>query len=273
MRKTYKVFLFENTPSEAKKITECLEGVPARPDDPCFKVEHHKNAHDAILAVRQMPLKYAPHLALLDMHQHNYVDAGEDICRELHERWPALPVIFLSRYSEFPYEKRGYRAGAINYISKKVLGEESCEEYLRDVLGKPLGIICRPRSDSLRYETGSLVVNLERDEASWRGKLLNVQGNDFLILAHLTKPENENNVISFDDLNKATGNAYSGTHTDINIRKRIQFIREKFTKVDQSFLSAWKERQHGILTETRNGYRWKPDQPGGAAASPSTHGN
>lgn len=273
MNETYTIFLFENERKDSARIIECLEGEPVKADDPEFKVTLYERARDASQAIEQASDSGAPHLALLDRHQPNYIDAGWDICRKLRARWPKLPVVFLSGHDTFEDQRAAYSAGGINFLSKEILDEEIFEEYLREVISQILGIIREPHPDQMRYQTGSLTIDLERSEASWRGELLNLRGNDFLILAALAKPKDATRIVTYKCLNRATGEAFSRTHVAINIRKRIQFIRDEFAKIDDEFGEAWKSRKYGILTEANRGYSWKPDQVPGSAASPSTQGN
>jgi len=44
---------------------------------------------------------------------------GIELCRQIHERWPALAVLVLSMHDESLYAERVLRAGAMGYVMKQ----------------------------------------------------------------------------------------------------------------------------------------------------------
>src|SRR3954464_9092594 len=44
---------------------------------------------------------------------------GIELCRQIHERWPEMPVLVLSMHNELLYAERVLRAGASGYVMKQ----------------------------------------------------------------------------------------------------------------------------------------------------------
>ena len=259
MSRTYTIFFFEDRESIADHVIECFRGPPKRPGDPEFEVLHYKRAADAISSISSSNSMRAPHLALLDRVQEDYTDAGMDICKLIGETWPRVPIIFLSDYSTLQQRTIGMEAGAINYLPKTVLKEENHREFLRTLAARTIEALEPPPPEG-RYQTGNLVVNRDDWEASWRGEILGLSQTDLLILDELAKPENRTKLRTYLELNSAGKRKNTHrVHCEYNVRKRIQFIRSAFSRIDPEFPAAWKEKRHGIVTVSGRGYYWKPD--------------
>jgi DNA-binding NarL/FixJ family response regulator len=59
---------------------------------------------------------------------------GIELCRQIHERWPAIPLLVLSMHDESLYAERVLRAGAMGYVMKQE-PQEKVMAAIRRVLG------------------------------------------------------------------------------------------------------------------------------------------
>ena len=263
MSKTYHIFFFEDRQATADEIVACFHAPPKRPDDPEFKVVHYECAADAIRALEGAGSTRAPDLALLDRVQKDYTDAGMDICRLIVKTWPRVPVVFLSDHGKMEDMTTGIEAGAISYVPKNVLEEANYREYLRALVARTIRIGEPPDPAGWgRYRTGSLLVNRDNVEASWRNERLKLLGTDFGMLDELARPENSKKLCTYKQLHdSARRMATNQVHLEQNVRKRIQIIRGAFSRVDPEFYTAWNENRHGIVTVSGRGYCWVPDSP------------
>lgn len=262
MSKTYHIFFFEDRQPIADEIVACFHAPPKRPDDPGFEVVHYRCAADAMRAINGAGSTRAPDLALLDRVQEDYTDAGMDICRLIVETWPRVPIVFLSDYDQLHERTTGIEAGAINYVPKSLLKEANYREYLRALVARTIRSGEPDPADRGRYRTGSLLVNRDNVQASWRDERLKLLGTDFEMLDELARPENSTRLRTYEQLHKAAKRRVANkVHLEQNVRKRIQIIRGAFSKVDPDFSAAWNENRHGIVTVSGRGYCWVPDSP------------
>ena len=264
MSKAYRILFFEDRQATADEIVACFRAPPKRPDDPKFEIMHYKCAAEALRAIKGAGNTPPPDLALLDRVQKDYTDAGMDICREIVKTWPRVPVVFLSSHGKMEDMTTGIEAGAISYVPKNVLLEANYREFLRALAARAIRS-ANPPADPAgrgRYWTGSLLVNRDDVEASWRNERLNLLGTDFEMLDDLARPENSTRLRTYKQLHfAASRTAANQVHLGQNVRKRIQFIRRAFSRVDPDFPAAWSEKRHGIVTVTGRGYCWVPDSP------------
>jgi len=72
---------------------------------------------------------------------------GIELCRQIHDRWPKLPILVLSMHDETMYAERVLRAGAAGYVMKQEPQEKvmaairrvlSGETYLSDAMASKL---------------------------------------------------------------------------------------------------------------------------------------
>ena len=72
---------------------------------------------------------------------------GIELCRQIHERWPKLPILVLSMHDETMYAERVLRAGATGYVMKQEPQEKvmaairrvlTGETYLSDAMASKL---------------------------------------------------------------------------------------------------------------------------------------
>jgi DNA-binding NarL/FixJ family response regulator len=83
----------------------------------CGEAEDRHQALEAIKAQH-------PHLVIVDITLKN--SDGLELIKDIHSRWPRLPMLVVSMHDESLYAERVIRAGALGYITK--------QEATRDIL-------------------------------------------------------------------------------------------------------------------------------------------
>lgn len=91
-------------------------------------------------AMAAMECDPVPDAVILDLHLPD--QSGYDVCRALRLHHPAqeLPILFMSSHSDIPHRAEGLHAGASDYLSKPVDGDE-----LAMRLGTHLALVTRTR--------------------------------------------------------------------------------------------------------------------------------
>ena len=255
------VFFFEDHQDVADKIRKALERPPVKPDYPILKVKYYPMALPAIKAIEtwSSPL---PNVAVLDVEQDDYKDAGIEICKTISKFWRGFPVMFLSRRDQIADRIRGLEVGAVKYLSKRPIqeDEEGWEEVLRAEVNALL-TIGDPSEAPDEYYSGSLYVNVDTHETRWQEKRLRLNKSQMGIVDELAQPKHAGTVRSYDDLARAAGisKPLNKRQLRINMRQHIYQIRGVFDKVDEEFHTAWGQERYGIISVEGRGYRWMPD--------------
>ena len=65
-----------------------------------------------------------PDLAILDIMLEDEIDGGFDLCRELRQMSPQMPIIFLTALSELADKMKGFDVGGSDYVTKPFDGPE-----------------------------------------------------------------------------------------------------------------------------------------------------
>ena len=79
---------------------------------------------------------------------------GIELCHQVHERWPDLPILVLSMHDESLYAERALRAGALGYVMKQA-PQETVMSAIRRVLRGETYLSERMAARLLRSFTGS----------------------------------------------------------------------------------------------------------------------
>src|ERR1700747_1995189 len=65
--------------------------------------------HEALRIIDQT----SPHLVIIDLSLKN--SSGMELIKDIHSRWPRLPMLVVSMHDEMLYAERVLRAGALGY--------------------------------------------------------------------------------------------------------------------------------------------------------------
>ena len=268
MNQIYEVFYFEDDRDVAKPIREFLERTPVKSDDPNLRVHYYADVREALKAIDDWSAPQPPDVALLDLHQKDYMEAGLEICEKIGKRWPVVPIVFLSDYADIGDQNRGVLAGGSVYLDKTMLRKPDHRQLIRNILvsqGRRTKIVETWEPD--QWETGSLKVNMKAQLVWWCDKKVDLSPADVSIVNDLASRKRRGKLRTYRDLAYA-GHVKSDNYSQLrsNVRKRIQSIRDAFEAVDVRFKKACEEEHHGIITvlsergnEESGGYRWESD--------------
>lgn len=211
--------------------------------DEGFEVTTYSNKGDALAGFR----RELPDLALLDITHEDERDAGYQICAELRQLSPGLPIIFLTGHDGEIDRISGLRLGADDFITK-----DASMAYLVvriEALFRRLDAIrgAYDQQQGAAGETaGSAGKDIELDETYssvyWKGTKIDLPLTHFWIIRELCNKPGQ--VRSHRELMKAA-NLVVEQNT---ITAHVKSIRDSFTRVDSDFRC--------IKTERGRGYRW-----------------
>src|SRR3954465_5390333 len=100
-------------------VREGLKQIIAKATDLSVVIEA-SDGQEVLDKLRKTPID----LLLLDISMP--VRNGVDILKQIHTKWPKLPILILSAHPEAQYAVRVFRLGASGYLTK----EESTKELL-----------------------------------------------------------------------------------------------------------------------------------------------
>ncbi|MFT5261008.1 MAG: two-component system OmpR family response regulator [Saprospiraceae bacterium] len=205
-----------------------------------YEVVVYANKPDALAGFSRS----LPDLAILDIMLEDEMDGGFDICRDLRQRSPQLPIIFLTARNSDIDRVSGLRLDAWDYITKPVNLQ---------FLGVRISSLFRIASTVSTANEGPTALKMGElylDEASltvsWKGHALNLTLTEFWVVEALARQPGT--VKSYDALMQVTKQSYVEKNT---INGYIRRIRKKFKQVDDSFSHI--ETVFGV------GYRWHND--------------
>jgi len=199
-----------------------------------YRVSEYADREQAIHGFSQQ----LPDLAILDIILGSEVGGGFEVCRELKQRSPQIPVIFLTTRGDELDKIYGLQLGAWDYQTKPV----SLEFLITRV-----DSLFKIRQGNTNHAAevrvlGEIEMNPVTMRASWKHVAVDLTPTEFDILAALlANPEGA----SIEDLVKATR---QGLVEDNTINTHILHIRKKFKKLDPEF--------NCIKTRYGFGYCW-----------------
>ena len=202
---------------------------------------HEYSNRQAALAGFQ---KNLPDLAILDIMLEDEIDGGFDLCRDLRQKSPHMPIIFLTARDSDIDRVSGLRLDAWDYITKPVN-----LQFLAVRVSSLFRIAAMLQTDT--QQPSALVLgDLELDQntmsVSWKGQVLNLTLTEFWLIEALAR--HPGHVKTYEALMQTTRQSYVEKNT---INGYVRRIRKKFKEVDQDFSM--------IQTVFGAGYRWKPD--------------
>ena len=182
-----------------------------------------------------------PDLVILDIGLDDEPDGGFDLCRQLRSESSLLPIIFLTARDADIDQVSGLRLGADDYLTKDI----SLHQLLARVssLFRRVDAIRDNSSNDKTVEVAQLALNMDRLEAKWTDKDLDLTVTEIWILNSLV--QHPGHVKSRDQLMKAADTYVDGG----TITSHIKRLRKKFLAVDGEFDLI--ESVYGA------GYRWK----------------
>lgn len=201
-----------------------------------YQISIYDSRHNALQAFRDT----LPDMAVIDVGLQDEIEGGFDLCRELRQLAPQLPIIFLTARDSELDAISGLRLGADDYLTKDIslphLAARITALFRRlDALSKPLNV-------ANRIERHALLLDLDRMHATWREQNLDLTLTEFWIVHALAKhPGHVKNRQQLMD-------AANVVLDDNTITSHIKRIRKKFSLIDPAF--------DGIQTVYGMGYRW-----------------
>ena len=204
-----------------------------------YQVASFSNRLDAIRAF-DLGL---PDLAILDIILEDEIDGGFQLCRELLQRSPNLPIIFLTERIDEIDKISGLRLGAWDYLPKPI-----SLDYLVERITSLLRISeARGNRETEDKTTGRKIGELTLDQdaliVTWKNKRIDLSGTEFRMLAKLVRIPGH--AVSYETLMNATMQSLVTNNT---INTHMRNIRKKFELADSDF--------NFIKSEYGFGYRW-----------------
>ena len=181
-----------------------------------------------------------PDMAVIDIGLQDEIEGGFDLFRELRQRAPHLPILFLTARDSELDAISGLRLGADDYLTKDISLPHLSARIT--ALFRRLDALNQPRQEDNRLQRSELLLDLDRLHASWQQQPLDLTLTEFWILHALAKhPGHVKNRQQLMD-------AASVVLDDNTITSHIKRIRRKFNQLDPQF--------DGIQTVYGMGYRW-----------------
>jgi len=199
-----------------------------------YQVFEYENREQAIQGFAQQ----LPDMAILDIILGSEVGGGFEVCRDLKQRSPQIPVIFLTTRGDELDKIYGLQLGAWDYQTKPVSLEFLITRV--DSLFKIKQVNANHAAEVRAL--GDMVINPASMRAAWKNTPVELTPTEFDILsALLGNPDGA----SIEELVKATR---QGLVEDNTINTHILHIRKKLKKIDPEF--------NCIKTRYGFGYCW-----------------
>ena len=224
---SYNIAIVEDDPQQRAHYADALRSSG-------YQVVEYEDREQAIQGFAQQ----LPDLAILDIILGNEVGGGFEVCRDLKQREPQIPVIFLTTRGDELDKIYGLQLGAWDYQTKPV----SLEFLITRV-----DSLFKIKQGNTNHATetrvlGDIEINPVSMRVSWKNTPVELTPTEFDILSSLlADPEGA----SIEQLVKATR---QGLVEDNTINTHILHIRKKLKKVDVDF--------NCIKTRYGFGYCW-----------------
>ncbi len=203
-----------------------------------YQVTSYPSRQQALAGITEQ----MPDLAVLDIMLGDEMDGGFQLCSELLQLNPDLPIIFLSSRSDEIDQVFGLRLGAWDYqtkpVSLTILGERVAA--LLKVAGQ------RSRSEPSPHRHGELELDSERVLVHWKQQRISLTVTECALMEVIVGKHG--GVASYDELARATRQTLVTNNT---LNTHIRHIRRKFQRSDPEF-----DRLENVYSA---GYRWKDE--------------
>lgn len=181
-----------------------------------------------------------PDMAIIDIGLGVEPEGGFELCAQLRQRIPQLPILFLTARDSELDAISGLRLGADDYLTKDISLPHLVARI--SALFRRLAALQAPTSDAQRLTRGPLEINLDRFSVHWHDQLISLTLTEFWILHCLAK--NPGHVKNRQQLMDAANVVLD----DNTITSHIKRIRKKFCQLEPTFNQI--ETVYGV------GYRW-----------------
>ena len=224
---SYNIAIVEDDPQQRAHYADALRSSG-------YQVVEYEDREQAIQGFAQQ----LPDLAILDIILGNEVGGGFEVCRDLKQHEPQIPVVFLTTRGDELDKIYGLQLGAWDYQTKPV----SLEFLITRV-----DSLFKIKQGNTNHATetrvlGDIEINPVSMRVSWKNTPVELTPTEFDILSSLlANPEGA----SIEQLVKATR---QGLVEDNTINTHILHIRKKLKKVDVDF--------NCIKTRYGFGYCW-----------------
>ncbi|PCJ44148.1 MAG: proteobacterial dedicated sortase system response regulator [Moraxellaceae bacterium] len=224
-----RIAIVEDEPTIRENYREFLEGYG-------YQVDVYGHRLEALKSFEQQ----LPDLAIIDIGLEDEIEGGFELCRELRQQAPNLPIIFLTARDSELDAISGLRLGADDYLTKDIslphLGARIIALFRR------IDNLSQHTQDTDRIERGPLHLDIDRMIALWKDKPLDLTLTEFWMIHALAKhPGHVKNRQQLMD-------AANAVLDDNTITSHVKRIRKKFQTLDSTF--------DAIQTVYGIGYRW-----------------
>ena len=181
-----------------------------------------------------------PDMAIVDIGLGNEVEGGFDLCRELRQLAPALPIIFLTARDSDLDTISGLRLGADDYLTKDI----SIAQVMARVtaLFRRIDALKSDTPESDIHRVGDLSIDVNSMRVEWKKSKIDLTLTEFWMLHSIARIPGH--VKSRDQLMQ-DANIFVDDGT---VTSHIKRVRRKFEQVDPDFDKI--ETIYGM------GYRW-----------------
>lgn len=227
---TQLIALIEDEPAIRENYREYLQGYG-------YEVHAFSNRPDALEAFE----KRLPDLAIIDVGLGKEIEGGFDLCRQLRQLSPNVPIIFLTARDNELDAISGLRLGADDYLTKDI--------SMPHLVARIVALFRRIEAMRSNLHTksnvltvGPLALNVDKMQTQWNGTDIELTLTEFWMIHLLVKhPGHVKNRQQLMD-------AANVVLDDNTITSHIKRIRKKFLGVDTEF--------NEIQTVYGVGYRW-----------------
>ncbi|MEZ5498204.1 MAG: proteobacterial dedicated sortase system response regulator [Steroidobacteraceae bacterium] len=181
-----------------------------------------------------------PDLVIVDISLQDEPEGGYELCRELRARSAELPIIFLTARDSEIDAVSGLRLGADDFLTKELSLAHLIARI--NALFRRVDALRQPPDSAQAMQRGALAVDMDRMQASWQGKEVDLSLTELWIVHALAQhPGHVKNRQQLMD-------AANVVLDDSTITSHIKRIRRKFQACDGNF--------DAIQTVYGMGYRW-----------------
>lgn len=228
---SYRIALVEDDELLRANYTQALEREG-------YQVDSYGSRGEAQTAFKRQ----LPDLAILDVMLQDEMEGGFDLCRELRQASPTIPIIFLTARDSDLDRVSGLRLGAWDYLTKNTTTLDFLPVRISALFKMLEALKSAGNATEKSIEVGKLRIEEERKQVLWNGQPLNLTLTEFWLLLSLVR--HPGHVKSHEQLMEAANVVVTNNAIAAHIRR----IRDKFHDVDPDF--------DEIKAEYGMGYRW-----------------